>query len=74
MRNQIKRRWQQTFNVNGHKITVVIKIRTSLGNFIGYAAEVYDNKRHKLNIPMINKLHAEDAQEIAYVRFVKEFC
>lgn len=74
MRTQIKRRWQETFDVEGHKITVVIKMRTSLGNFIGYAADVYDNRGNKLNIPMINKLYAEEAQEIAYVRFVKEFC
>ncbi len=66
--------YQQTFNVDGHKITVVIKTRTSLGNLAGYAATVTDNKGSRMDIPMINKLYPQEAQEIAYTRFVQKYC
>lgn len=73
MRTQIKRRWQETFNIDEVKITVVVKMRTRVGNFTGYSAKITDNKGHEMTISCINKLRAEDAQEIAYVRFVKKF-
>jgi len=68
------KRWQKTFNVNGHKITVVIKTRTNVGNFIGYSAEVTDNLGNSLKIPMIANLNFKSAQETAYVRFVQKYC
>ena len=73
-RKNWKKRWQETFNVNGHKITVVIKRRSQVGNFAGYAADITDNKGNEMNIPSIHKLLPEEAQEYAYVKFVQEHC
>jgi len=69
-----KKRWQETFDVEGHRITVVIKRKSQVGNFAGYRAEVSDNRGNSLDIPHINKLFPEEAQEYAYVKFVQKFC
>jgi len=73
MSRAIKRRRQETFNIDGHKITVVIKSRSSVGNFTGYAADVSDNRGNHLNIPVINRLFYIEAQEIAYMKFIQKF-
>ena len=68
----MQKRYQQTVDVNGHKIKLVIASRSSVGNFTGWSAKITDNQGRDMKIPMIKVIHPQEAMDKAYVRFVKE--
>ena len=72
MRKEIAKRWQETVEVKGRAVRVVVRMRSRNNNFIGYSAEVKSGDQ-VMKIPMINKLFAEEAQKIALDRFAAKF-
>ncbi len=69
-RHKMQKRYQQSVNVNGHKIKLVITSRSSVGNFIGWSARVTDNQNRDMKIRMIKVLRPQDALDKAYIKFV----
>lgn len=65
--------WRQTFNIEGHKITIKVKASTHVGNFCGFRVHVWDNRGNSMRM-FRNYLYSHEAQKSAYIEFIKKFC
>lgn len=65
---------QMTINVNGHIIKMVVRQKTQVGNLAGYSARISDNKGNEMHIRHIQRIRFSEAQDIAFVKFVKQYC
>ncbi len=65
-------RKQKTINVNGHIIKMVVN-RKSRGGHGGYSATVTDNRGNEMKVRHINVIQAQEAQDYAFVKFVKQY-
>ena len=61
---------QRTVNVDGHKITLRARLRTSAGNPIGHYVRVVDNQGRDVQYH-VNTLDWQAAMDSAYTRFVE---
>ena len=57
---------QKTINVKGDKIKIITRLKTSLGNKVGYTVFVND-KRYFFAV-----LNSQEAQDKGYVKYIKE--
>ena len=62
---------QKTFNIkqeNGSidKIVVIVKRKTSVGNFVGFIVRVNEEKY------FFNTLYQDEAMEKGYIKYIKE--
>jgi hypothetical protein len=61
---------QKTITVNGKKIKIVTRAKTSLGNFCGYRTKITcDDKTIEYHC---NTLDIQEAMDSGFVRWVKE--